>query len=330
MFNKFKVLSLTACAVFLLQSCLSGDGALFHVPSENAPNLVNDISVNGYATLRGGSAQLDGLFQLAGTVSGTVDSDLCSVKTHKMLYDTIDSVGGTTKSSGVVMVPYGDNAACSGSRPVVLYAHGTNADSNYDLSQLAASPANPAAGEAGLLLAFYASKGYVVVAPNYAGYANVESGLSYHPYIDEKQQSTEMMDALNHVRTYASDIGASLSSKLFISGLSQGGYVAMATHKALEAEGETVTASAPISGPYSVGEFLDEVMGGNFNDGISTFAPMYLTALQKASNIYSNPNEVYATSPIDYSLIAESALPGKGATGATSVGLPDDDNIILF
>lgn len=320
MFNKIKILSLTACSVFLLQSCHSDDDALFDTPSDSAPTLVNNISTNGYASLRGGSAALDGLFLLAGTVSGTADSDLCAVKTHKMLYDTIDGVGATTKSSGVVMVPYGDSAACSGSRPVVLYAHGTNADSDYDLSQLAASPANPAASEAGILLAFYASKGYVVVAPNYAGYANVEGGLDYHPYVDEKQQSTEMMDALNHVRTHAGDIGADLSSKLFISGLSQGGYVAMATHKALEAEGETVTASVPVSGPYAMGTFLDTVMVGYVNGGATTFAPMYLTALERAHDIYDNADEVYAA---PYAATAENAMPAPGVSAAVDAGLPE-------
>ena len=100
-----------------------------------------------------------------------------------------------------------------------------------------------------MLLAAYASKGYAVIAPNYAGYS--DSSLNYHPYLDETQQSTEMMNALDHVREHAGLLGASLSSELFVTGLSQGGYVAMATHKALEASGEKVAASMPVSGPYA-------------------------------------------------------------------------------
>ena len=103
------------------------------------------------------------------------------------------------------MVPKGDSELCSGPRPVVLYAHGTNTDTNYDLSQFALDPTNPAASEAVLLLASYASQGYVVVAPNYAGYS--DSNLGYHPYLDEVQQSTEMMDALEHAREYAGIMG---------------------------------------------------------------------------------------------------------------------------
>ena len=36
--------------------------------------------------------------------------------------------------------------------------------------------------------------------------------------------------------------------QLLVTGYSQGGYVAMATHRALQDAGETVTASAPMSG----------------------------------------------------------------------------------
>ena len=301
MFNKIKVLSLAACAALVLQSCHSDDDALFATVPDAAPQEVGDISGNAYGSLRSGSSALDSLFVLAGTVAGTgtaVGDEPCNVKMHKMTYDTVGGAGEATTSTGVVMVPYGDNAACSGSRPVVLYAHGTNADRNYDLSAFPSDTSNPAAGEAGIMLAFYAAQGYVVVAPNYAGYA--DSTLSYHPYVDEVQQSTEMINALDHVRTYAADIGAELSPKLFITGLSQGGYVAMATHKALQAKGETVTASIPVSGPYMISKFLDKVMDGHVNFGATTFAPMYLTALDRAHNIYDDDaTGVYAIDDVD-------------------------------
>ena len=206
MFNKIKLLSLAVGAAFVLQSCHSGDDALINIPSNQAPTLLNDISGAGYTSLRS-NTDVDGLFKLAGVFSGTADSDLCSVKLHKMLFDTTDGakVSGTTNSSGVVMVPYGDNAACSGPRPVVLYAHGTSTDRGYDLSQMISNSSNDAAGEGMLLLAAYASNGYAVIAPNYAGYSF--SSLGYHPYLDELQQSTEMMDALDHVRKYSDEIG---------------------------------------------------------------------------------------------------------------------------
>jgi poly(3-hydroxybutyrate) depolymerase len=40
--------------------------------------------------------------------------------------------------------------------------------------------------------------------------------------------------------------------KLFVTGYSQGGYVAMAAARAMQAAGQIVTASAPMSGPYAL------------------------------------------------------------------------------
>ena len=55
-----------------------------------------------------------------------------------------------------------------------------------------------------------------------------------------------MMDSLPAARTAIPAIGMRpMASKLFVTGYSQGGYVAMATHRALQAAGIPVTASAP-------------------------------------------------------------------------------------
>ena len=374
MLNKIKVLSITACAAFLLQSCHSDDDALYNIniASEDAPVEVGEVDSSVYSLLRtadpvptaasGATAQeiadaqvaldkansINGLFQLAAVAStGDPTSEVpCEVVLRKMSYDTVGGAGEATNSSGVVMVPKGDSEACSGPRPVVLYAHGTNADRNYDLAKIIADPSNPANSEGMIMLAFYASQGYVVIAPNYAGYA--DSALSYHPYVDEVQQSTEMIDALSHVRTYASDIGVELSSKLFITGLSQGGYVAMATHKALQAKGETVTASVPVSGPYMISKFLDTVMAGFVNGGATTFAPMYLTALDRASNVYDDPADVYSDASWDnifpnpganddgypiYALFSETSQPplpnNAFALGYAGQAAPYDTNHVL-
>jgi len=78
----------------------------------------------------------------------------------------------------------------------------------------------------------FAAHGYIVVAPNYAGYDT--SSLPYHPFLNGDQQSKDMIDALAAARTAlpnTSSAATSDSGKLFVSGYSQGGYVAMATHK---------------------------------------------------------------------------------------------------
>ena len=66
----------------------------------------------------------------------------------------------------------------------------------------------------------FAAQGYIVVAPNYAGYDI--STLGYHPFLNADQQSGEMMDILAAARTALPNTFASATSdsgKLFVTGL---------------------------------------------------------------------------------------------------------------
>ncbi|MEJ7235588.1 prolyl oligopeptidase family serine peptidase, partial [Staphylococcus epidermidis] len=94
-----------------------------------------------------------------------------------------------------------------------------------------------------LLAALFAGQGYVVISPNYAGYD--KSSLAYHPYLNAQQQSHEMADALKAgrevVRRTGSATNVADNGKLFVTGYSQGGYVAMATTRYLETLKEPVT-----------------------------------------------------------------------------------------
>ena len=48
----------------------------------------------------------------------------------------------------------------------------------------------------------------------------------------------------------------------------------MATHRAMQAAGMPVTASAPMSGPYALSAFGDAIYYGNVNLGATLFTPM--------------------------------------------------------
>src|SRR5262249_40513043 len=149
-------------------------------------------------------------------------------------YQTVDPKRNIVPSSGALMVPSGTAAGCTGPRPVVVYAHGTSTDRNFDIAELTA--ADDAEGD--LLAAVFAAQGYITVAPNYLGYAS--STLGYHPYLIADQQANEMVDVLTAARTALPTADAPNSSdggKLFVTGYSEGGYVAMATQRAMENAG---------------------------------------------------------------------------------------------
>lgn len=224
----------------------------------------------------------------------------CGVTIEKVSYDTKGAADEDTNATAALMLPTGDAAECKGDRPVLLYAHGTTTDKGYDFAQVG-NAKNPAVGEANLIAANFAAQGYIVVAPNYAGYDT--SKLDYHPYLVAQQQSTDMVDALDSARSIierkkrANDANYSKiddSGKLFIAGYSQGGYVTMATARLLEAQKKPVTAIAPSSGPYALAAFGDEIFRGNVNIGASRFAPLLGIGLQaKYSNIYSKKSDIF-------------------------------------
>ena len=235
-----------------------------------------------------------------GLGSSATPAAKCGVTIEKVSYDTKGAADEDTNATAALMLPTGDAAECKGDRPVLLYAHGTTTDKGYDFAQVGNTD-NPAVGEANLIAANFAAQGYIVVAPNYAGYD--DSKLDYHPYLVAQQQSTDMVDALDSARSIierkkrANDANYSKiddSGKLFIAGYSQGGYVTMATARLLEAQKKAVTAIAPSSGPYALAAFGDEIFTGNVNIGASRFAPLLGIGLQaKYGNIYTKKSDIF-------------------------------------
>ncbi len=221
----------------------------------------------------------------------------CGVDFYYVKFWTLGGAAETTESSGAMMVPTGSAAGCSGARPIVLYAHGTNTDKTLNLADV--TNANNTEGI--LIAAMFAAQGYIVVAPNYAGYDI--STLGYHPYLNAEQQSGEMIDILAAARTALPKTMSSATSdsgKLFVTGYSQGGHVAMATLRALEAGGAAVAGAAPMSGPYALEAFGDAIFFGNVDLGSTVFSPLLTTSYQKSyGNIYTTPADVYSATYVN-------------------------------
>jgi len=219
------------------------------------------------------------------SLSGT---PVCDILIYSIRYETVGGANEATTASAALLVPTGLGANCTGPRPIVLYAHGTTTDRAFTMANLQNT-------ETLFLAALFATKGYIVVAPNYAGYDT--SLLPYHPYLIADQQSKDMIDALAAARTALPLASATLtkdSGQLFVTGYSQGGYVAMAAHRAMQAAGMKVTAAAPMSGPYALAAFVDAVFYGEVNGDATVSSTLLLTAYQKAyGNIYANPADVF-------------------------------------
>lgn len=229
----------------------------------------------------------------------------CGVTTWTVRYRTAAPGDALTESSAAIMVPAGTDSGCTGARPVLVYAHGTTLDKRDTMSDFAD-------GEVRLIAAMFAAQGYIVVAPNYQGYEG--SSLDYHPYLDEQLQGADMVDALRAARASFAAVGANPSTRLFVTGYSQGGHVALAAQKAMQAlPGEfAITAAAGLSGPYALVRFADDVVAGHPTQGITAFLPMVTTAGQRAgAGIYGAPGDLYEAR---YAPTIENLLPSLLST----------------
>jgi predicted dienelactone hydrolase len=251
---------------------------------QNPPLRIASVDAATFAAQLGATSSGAQLLEVAGTPT-------CGVDFYYIEYYTVGGAGETTTASGALMVPTGSASQCTGARPIVLYGHGTDTARDTNIADIT----NTSNTEGALIAAMFAAQGYIVVAPNYAGYDI--SSLPYHPYLNADQQSKDMIDALTAARTalpHTMTTQTTDGGKLFITGYSQGGYVAMATHRAMQAAGMAVTAAAPMSGPYALEAFGDAVFYGQVNIGSTIFTPLLVTSYQKAyGNIYQALTDVY-------------------------------------
>lgn len=232
----------------------------------------------------------------------------CDVRVVPLDYHTVGVRGEMSNSTGVMLVPSGSAAGCSGPFPLLAYSRGTEVLKTRTL-------ANPTDGETQLLAAVYAAQGYAVVATDYLGFAG--SQYSFHPYLHADSQATTIVDSIRAARSAASSLGVPLSGKVMVSGYSQGGHASMAAHRAIERDhaGEiNLVGGAHLAGPYNLsGSFklADAIAGYQF------FVPFLVTAWQKIyGDIYSNVNQAFKA---PYASTIENLLPNPTLTYTTLV-----------
>ena len=143
-----------------------------------------------------------------------------SVKTYRLEYLTSDADGLPVLASGLVAVPV---KAAGARSPVLSYQHATT-------FRDAEVPSNNAvASEVSVVLA---SLGFIVAAPDYVGYG-VSKGTP-HPYLLGAPSGAAVVDFLTATETWRRANGVIDNGQLFLTGYSEGGYVTMAAHRALQ------------------------------------------------------------------------------------------------
>ena len=298
--------------VLALAGCGGGSSPPPPPPAPAAPPVVVDNSGVRGSLIRNppdqvlsldttGLASQAALFGTYGTrLSALAGAARCGVDVHRFEYATVGAAGEPTTASGALMVPTGTDPGCTGGRPIVMYAHGSTEWRNTNLAEL--SPAAVYGDDSIALAELFAAQGYIVVASNYAGYDT--STLSYHPHHIADQQSKDMIDALSAARkSFASLLHpVTDNGKIYLTGHSEGGYVTMATARAMQQAGITLTAAAPSSGAYAEALNYESTLGtpgaladlSSFNADAILKEAMQFTAWQKADgDLYTSPDQLY-------------------------------------
>jgi hypothetical protein len=183
----------------------------------------------------------------------------------------------------------------------MVYCHGTriSIEQGYGIQDLEQ-----------VVCMMHAADNYVAIFPFYYG---LGGGEKEHVYQDSWTEAMATIYLIKACREVYSKIGLNTSGQLFITGYSQGGHAAMATHKMLESGSfpeVKLTASSPMSGAYDmIGEqaktmyrkydqphylpyllisyqYAYHLMPGNIFD---VFKPPYNTELKEA---FAQPRKV--------------------------------------
>lgn len=163
------------------------------------------------------------------------------VTIYKVEY-TASYKGEEITASGLVMLPDVDEPV-----PMLSFQHGTIVAHNR------APSAQPISSTEWILYAGIAATGYVMVIPDFFGFGSSTSLL--HPYYVEEPSATAVVEMIRAAHQFSIEEDVKLSGKLFLAGYSQGGYMTIAAHKAIENEpltGLELVKSYPAAGGYII------------------------------------------------------------------------------
>jgi pimeloyl-ACP methyl ester carboxylesterase len=165
------------------------------------------------------------------------------IELYKIRYTSRDQKNRPVVLSGLVAWPRG-----GAPRGLVIYNHGTTADRKMSPSRYTGASGS----ESDMAVLVFASGGYAVAAPDYLGLGDHQGA---HPYPLARVNSQSAIDIISPTLRVAAHRNVAIGPKIFVTGYSEGGAVAMWTAQRLDQMSHMSTrfaASAPLSGPYDL------------------------------------------------------------------------------
>jgi len=235
-------------------------------------------------------------------------------RAYKVPYVTTDEKNNSVNVSGLMVVPTGlSDAMKKDGLALLSYGHGTIA-----LNKFAPSVATVEFGPIGTAIIFSSLGGFVTLEADYTGYG--DSLGHYHPYVMKKSLASSSIDFITAAKKFAKDNNITLSDKLFVTGYSEGGYTAMSTVKKLEEINITVTAAAPMAGPYGL-DYMGKSALGFTDESLENYAMTY-TALTINAYIKSYDKNISMIMKEPYASKMDKLLDGQSSIKDIDKALP--------
>lgn len=198
---------------------------------------------------------------------------------YRVIYKTLNAHGDLVDASGAVAVP----KEMDGPAPLLSFQHGTVSARHRAPSQEGFS----------LVSMGLAGSGYVTALPDYVGLGISDT---YHPYVHARSLGATVVDFLRATRTLCERLGVALNEQLFLVGYSEGGYATMAAHREIEqhhADEFTVTASAPMAGPYNLSEVMVAQILDTGEYPSPGYLPYTLISYDRVYDLFSDWRDVF-------------------------------------
>lgn len=163
-----------------------------------------------------------------------------AVRLYRVTYASVIPERGNkpTVATGLIAIPDTSDTAF----PMVSYQHGTVYGKQEVPSFAEQSP------ETQLMLAQFAGQGYILIGADYFGLGLSQEQEGYMVKGSHQQASYDMLVASRAVLAHLKLV----TTKLFLAGWSQGGFVTMALLEKLESAGVPVNSAATASAPVDV------------------------------------------------------------------------------
>lgn len=227
------------------------------------------------------------------------------VAAYEVLYKTRWHDGSEILASGFYFVPTNKKEALA----TMVMNHGTELKKEQNLlfSGL----------QAGCIA--FAADGYTALYPHYIG---LGKGEKTHLYQMAESEATANIDMLRAIKELNTEIGIETNEQLFLTGYSQGGHAAMATHKIMQEEYGNefkVTASSPMSGAYDMTGVQAEVMYKKYD--YQAYLPYLLLSVQEQYNVWEG--DIYDIFKEPYKTVIQEKVNNRHKLKEVSKLLPE-------